>query len=93
MGSMIFCSKDIIEKRIEEVDFSCLKARADWHMSGKGNKYECIKSATAVSSHPYFTDYLMEKKTWFIRFACKFKYTGYKIYPIWNLILTLCKDI
>lgn len=84
--------KDIIEKRIEEVDFSCLKARADWHMSGKGNKYECIKSAAAVSSHPYFTDYLTEKKTWFIRFACKFKYTGYKIYPIWNLILTLCKD-
>ena len=91
-GAIYDLKDSVIEKRIEEVDFSCLKARADWHMSGKGNKYECIKSAAAVSSHPYFTDYLTEKKTWFIRFACKFKYTGYKIYPIWNLFLTLCKD-
>lgn len=84
--------KEIIDKRIEEVDFSCLKARADWQLKRKGNKNECIRVAAAVSGHPYFDDYLMEK-TWIIRSACKFKYTGYKIYPIWKMLLILCKSI
>lgn len=79
---------DIIKKRLQYQFFINLSNEKNFFIENSTDGKELIEAAKAISSHPFYPQYIKKiKKDYSLLkyLRIRFKYEGYIIYPIWRL--------